>query len=96
MAVVALTEQLMLHRVREDTKHYVQCREQLKTFVEAMSANDREQGLWNEEFESDDEDDDVLGPGKRKRIAQGRIQYAFRSAYCRPLCAVAPLPFQSL
>jgi hypothetical protein len=76
MAVVGLTEQLMLRRVREDTPHYVRCREQLETFVEAMAANDQEQGLWNEEFESDEEDDDVLGPGKRKRAAQGRIQYA--------------------
>jgi hypothetical protein len=79
MAVLGLTEQFLLKRAHEGVPHYRNCLERLENFAEAMSVSDRQQDLFGEGFESD-EDDEVLpednGATQSSKSCQGRIQYA--------------------
>jgi hypothetical protein len=76
MAILGLTEQFLLRRVQEGSPHYVHCLEQLENFAEAMAVSHRQQDLFGEEFDSDEEEsnDPLGGPAPRKRSAQGRIE----------------------
>lgn len=75
MAVLGLTEQLLLRRAHAASPHYVHAHAQLEAFCEELSAGDREQGLFDEEFGSDEEED-LNAPRVRGRSAQGRIRCA--------------------
>lgn len=82
MAALGLTEQGMLRRAHFDTPHYVHCLEQLENHAEALSAGERQQGLFGEGFESDDEEEAVAGIGAAPpaaKAAQGRIMCASSS-----------------
>lgn len=90
MAILGLTEQLLLRRAREGTPHYAHCLHQLETFAEALAGGDQEQDLFGEGFESDEEDleDALAGPPRRAKAAQGRIMCAARC--CAALLLSAP------
>lgn len=77
MAVLGLTEQRMLRRASESVPHYGSCLDRLENFAESMSVGDRQQDLFGEGFDSDEEDVNVENaPPPSKKSCQGRIQYA--------------------
>lgn len=78
MAVLGLTEQRLLRRASEAVPHYGSCLDRLEDFAEAMSVGDRQQDLFGEGFESDEEDASVENaPAPSKKSCQGRIQCEF-------------------
>lgn len=77
MAVLGLTEQRLLRRAGDTVMHYERCLERLENFAESMSVGDRQQDLFGEGFESDEEDFSVENaPPAPKKSCQGRIQFA--------------------
>jgi hypothetical protein len=82
MAALGLTEQGMLRRAHLDTPHYVHCLEQLENHAEALAAGERQQALFGEGFDSDDEEEatSAIGAGPpAAKSAQGRIMCALLS-----------------
>ena len=77
MAVLGLTEQRLLRRASEAVPHYGSCLDRLENFAESMSVGDRQQDLFGEGFDSDEEDGNIdTGPITSKKSCQGRIQCA--------------------
>lgn len=66
----------MLNRADEAVPHYASSLEQLQNYAEAMNVSDRNQELFGEGFE-DDEDSRTGEEGAMStKACQGRIQYA--------------------
>lgn len=77
LAILGLTEQLLLRRVHEDTPHYRRSRDRLEAYVEEQKASEQ-QDFFGNGFDSDDEDDPTMGRATAP-APQGRIMCAATS-----------------
>jgi hypothetical protein len=82
MAILGLTEQFMLNRANEAVPHYVSCLEMLENYAEAMNVSERQQELFGEGFEDDEDARYVEEGAMSSKACQGRIQYVSSLAVC--------------
>jgi hypothetical protein len=75
MAILGLTEQFMLNRAHEAVPHYVSSLEMLENYAEAMNVSDRQQELFGEGFDDDEEARYVEDGAMSSKSCHGRIQY---------------------
>jgi hypothetical protein len=74
MAILGLTEQYMLNRANEAVPHYAQSLEVLENYAEAMNASDRQQELFGEGFEDDEDGRYGEDGAMTSKSCHGRIQ----------------------